>query len=99
MNGKSLGGLIVLNVVLIAALALFSFMGPRPAQAQLGAQQGGDYLMVGYNPAGRTPYDAIVITDLNSGKMLAVRYDTSRKKFDLIGYYDISSDVARMKQP
>ncbi len=95
MKGKSLGGLIVLNVVLLAALALFSLLGPQQVHAQLGAQQGGDYLMLGYNPAGRQPWDAIIITDLNSGKMLAVRYDTSRKRFDLRGYHDISADVKR----
>ena len=39
MNGKSLGGLIVLNVALIVALTLFSFFTPQASSAYSIAQE------------------------------------------------------------
>jgi hypothetical protein len=95
MKGKRLGGLIALNVVLLAALALFSFFGPS-AQAQLGAQQRGDYLMVGYAP-GRESWNAVIITDLNSGNMLAVRYHPQKKNFEPLAFINISAAAAAAK--
>ena len=92
MSHRSLGGLIVLNVVLLAALMLMSF-SPETAQAQLGGRRAGDYVMV----AGRTPgktNNTVYVVDLNNAAMMAVTYDVSKRLLTPIAVRDIAPDFA-----
>ncbi|QNN23862.1 hypothetical protein HED60_16835 [Planctomycetales bacterium ZRK34] len=91
MNRKSLGGLIVLNVVLLLALGLLTFT-PEPAAAQLGGRAG-DYVMVAGATPGRTEA-TVYITDMNNGLMMAVQYDQNRKIVQPTGFRNIGADFA-----
>lgn len=91
MNRKSLGGLIVLNLVLLGALALVSFT-PTPVKAQLGGRAG-DYVMVGGQTPGRT-VNTVYITDMNNGLMMAFQYDLNRKNIVPIAFRNIGADFA-----
>ncbi|MBI1370150.1 MAG: hypothetical protein GC162_16035 [Planctomycetes bacterium] len=92
MNRRSLGGLIVLNLVLLLALGLVSF-NPPAAQAQLGGNRAGDYVMVsGYTPGHET--STVYITDMNNGLMMAVNYDVNRKAIVPTAARNIGSDFA-----
>lgn len=92
MNRKSLGGLIVLNVVLLFALGLLSIGTPQ-AQAQLG-RQGGNYVMIAGKISGQES-KVVYITDANSGKMVALRYDVSKKGLVTEGARDLQRDFSR----
>ncbi len=84
MSRKSLGGLIVINVVLIAVLALLSFT-PQTAEAQLGGgRRAGDYLMVAGTLPGRDS-NAVYIIDLNNAAMMAVNYDNTQRTLTPLG--------------
>jgi len=89
MNRKSLGGLLVLNVALLAALGLLS-LTPPPAQAQFGGRAG-DYLMVSGSTPARTE-DTVYITDMNNGLMMAVQYDQNRKLIQPVAFRNLGAD-------
>jgi hypothetical protein len=89
MNGKSLGGLVVLNVALLFVLGLLSF-SPQQAEAQLGGR-GGDYIMVAGTTPGKTA-STLYVTELNSGTMLAVVYDASARALVPVGARKVSAD-------
>lgn len=91
MSRKNMGGLIVLNAVLIAVLGVLSFT-PQPAEAQLGGRRPGDYIMVAGMIPGQTN-SALYITDLNNGAMLAVTYDIGRRSLMTLGGRDLSADL------
>lgn len=89
MNRKSLGGLIVLNLVLLVALGLLTFT-PQPAKAQLGGRAG-DYIMVSGATPGKTEA-TVYITDMNNGLMMAVQYDQNRKIVQPVAFRNIGAD-------
>ena len=88
MNQRSLAVLIVLNVVLLAAIALT--MSPLPrAEAQLG---GGSYLMI----AGNTPQaqqQVIYVMDTRTGRVAGFMVDGARKKVLEVGTREIAGDL------
>ena len=92
MTRRSLSVLIVLNAVLLAAIAL-TFGPVEKAQAQLG---GGSYLML----AGRSPAAAqkqvVYIMDTTNGRMIGFTVSSANKNFELIGGREISKDVQRL---
>ncbi|MDH3583334.1 MAG: hypothetical protein OER86_03885 [Phycisphaerae bacterium] len=89
MNRNSLRGLLVLNVVLLVALAVVS-IAPPPALAQ--NRRAGDYIMVAGQAQG-TVANVIYITDLNNQAMLAVTYDRNRGGgLRTVGYRDMKID-------
>lgn len=88
MNRRSLSVLIVLNVVLLAAIALT--LGPVPqAQAQLG---GGSYLMI----AGDTPQaqqQVIYVMDTRTGNLVGFTINSANKKVEIIGGRKVADDI------
>ncbi len=92
MNRRTLGGLIVLNIALVAVLAIITIL-PSPAQAQFAGGRPGDYMMIATVTPGRPNYETVVITDVNNSAMLSLYYHVSRKQFVPIGYRDISADA------
>ena len=88
MSRRSVAMLIVLNVVLIAALAVLT-LAPQPAQAQLGSSSG-NYIMVAGDTPGKTA-DTIYITDIDNGATIAVTYDQNRGLVPVAGR-DLSAD-------
>ncbi|MEM6258444.1 MAG: hypothetical protein AAF711_19340 [Planctomycetota bacterium] len=89
MNQRSLAVLIVLNVVLLAAIALTLGPAPQQAQAQLG---GGSYLMIAGN-TGSAPQQVIYVMDTRTGRVAAFILDSATKKVREVGVREIADDL------
>lgn len=90
MTQRSLSVLIVLNVVLLAAIAL-TFGPTNKAQAQLGGG-GGEYLMLAGNSGG-LPQQVIYILDKRSGNLAAITINSANGKVDLVGKRELAKDL------
>lgn len=90
MNQRSLAVLIVLNVVLLAAIALT--LGPVPrAEAQIG---GGAYLML----SGDTPQaqqQIIYVMDTGTGNLVGFTVNSANKKVEIIGGRKVAEDLKK----
>lgn len=94
MNRRSLSVLIVLNVVLLAAIALT--LGPVPkAEAQLG---GGSYLMIAGN-TGQAPQQVIYVMDTRTGRVAGFLLDSATKKVREVGVREIAKDLKAGSSP
>ncbi|MFK7790673.1 MAG: hypothetical protein AB8C95_14420 [Phycisphaeraceae bacterium] len=88
MNRRSLSVLIVLNVVLLAAIALT--LGPVPqAQAQLG---GGSYLMIAGNTS-QAQQQVVYVMDTRTGRVAGFTVNSANKKVEIIGTREIAGDL------
>ena len=88
MNRRSLSVLIVLNVVLLAAIALT--LGPvSKAEAQLG---GGSYLMIAGNTT-QNPAQVIYVMDTRTGRVAGFMVDSATKKIREVGVREIADDL------
>lgn len=90
MDNKSLATLILLNVVLIAGLAVVA-LTPQPAQAQLRGR--GEYTMLSGRTKSRSNADVIYLADLNSGKLAAIIYESQNERLTDLGRFDLSHDL------
>lgn len=90
MNRRSLSVLIVLNVVLLAAIALT--LGPVPkAEAQLG---GGSYLMIAGNTS-QAQQQVVYVMDTRTGRIAGFTVNSANKKVQVIGKREIADDLKR----
>lgn len=90
MNRRSLSVLVVLNVVLLAAIALT--LGPVPkAEAQLG---GGSYLMIAGNTSQAQP-QVVYVMDTRTGRVAGFTVNSANKKVQVIGTRAIADDLKR----
>jgi hypothetical protein len=91
MNRRaSLGGLVIVNAVLVVVLSLLSFSTPDAGAQGLGAR-GADYIMVAGRVSGRTE-SAVFITDKATGALVAVQYDNTRRVINATAGRDVASD-------
>ncbi len=86
------GGLILLNAMLIAALALVAF-GPSTADAQNASRPRGQYTMLSSQMLGGKEHGVFVI-DSTSMQMLALRFDLGRREMIPVGHRDLAADAA-----
>ena len=91
MNKRSLAGLILINAVLLAALVVTGF-SPEPAQAQFGGG-GGQYLMIAGDASGRSSQAAVYITDLRSGRIVVMMFNSSNNSLEVIASRDVAKDA------
>jgi len=90
MNMRSLGALIVLNLVLLLAATLL-VVTPRPAAAQgLGRAQ---YIMVSGEVAGRSGQQAIYVIELASSRVATVFFNSSNNTLEEVALYDMLPDL------
>ncbi len=90
MNRRSLSVLIVLNVVLLAAIALT--LGPVPkAEAQLG---GGSFLMIAGSTT-QAQQQVIYVMDTRTGRVAGFTVNSANKKVQVIGSREIADDLKR----
>jgi len=90
MTRGKLKGLIVLNVALLmglTSLMLLSFQ----AEAQMGGQRRGDYVMVAGRRAGGGVGNSIYITDLNNAVMLAIE-NNCNNNLEVVAFRRLSRD-------
>ena len=84
--GVRVNPLIAANVVLLVVLGAVSI-----ATAQPGNRARGDYAMVGGEILGGDG-NAVYILDASNQELIAVKWDTSRKVLDGIGFRDLNRD-------
>ena len=91
MNKQSLGALVVLNVVLLAALAVVSVL---PGEAQAQARRGrGEYVMIAGQAFGAQDRSIIYILEMKGFKMAAVLFDGRKKQLAGIDRRDMLPDL------
>ena len=95
MKRRSWSGLILLNGLLLLMLAGVTF-GPT-AVAQFSRYRG-EYTMVSGRANGSTPY-ILYIVDQNSRELVAIRYDTSKRLVEGMGYADLAVHAATVRRP
>ncbi len=86
-----IGGLIALNIVLLAVLALVNF---APTVRAEGGSAAGDYVIVGGSINGATT-NAIYVLDQRSGALLSFLYDRSTKRLNGIAVRSVVNDSKR----
>jgi hypothetical protein len=86
---SGLRGLLVLNVVLLALLALVTFGSGAGAQSARGR---GEYTMVSGGANG-TDAGIIYIVDVANQEMIAMTYNSNTKVLDGVGYRNLATDA------
>ena len=89
MNRRSLSVLIVLNVVLLAAIALTLGQATPRAEAQLG---GGSYLMIAGNTS-QVAQQVVYVMDTRTGRVAGFTVNSANKKIEVIGKREIADDL------
>lgn len=92
MNMRSLGALVALNLVLLAALMATVLM-PSKAEAQLGALAKPQYLMVAGDVTGRRQQAAVYVIETNTAKMAAIFFNSGTNRIEVVGGREIGPDV------
>lgn len=92
MTRKSLGALIVLNLVLLLGLAAVT-VPTQPADAQV--RRGSAYIMIAGQATGRNSQNAVYITELNSGKMAVMFFNGANDQVEWIDGRDLTKDAGR----
>ena len=95
MRRKMIGGLVALNVFLLAGLAVVS-LAPDTI-AQVGVRRAGDYVMVAGETPGRVA-STVYIADLNNAAMLAVTFDAGARQLREVGFRLFGEDFERVRQ-
>jgi len=91
MNKQSLGALVVLNVVLLAALAVVSVL---PGEAQAQARRGrGEYVMIAGKAFGAQDRSIIYILETKKFAMASLVFDGRNKKLEGLDRRDILPDL------
>lgn len=93
MTHRSLAFLIVLNVGLLAGLALM-LARPQAAEAQFGAAR--TFTMISGAVTGRSNQAAVYVIDLNSSRVAPMFYNANRKRFEYFAGRQISEDMRRL---
>jgi len=88
MTQRSLSVLIVLNAVLLAAIAL-TFGPVQPAKAQIG---GGSYLMLAGNTS-QASQQVIYIMETRSGRLVGFTINSANGDVKPVGTREISKDL------
>ena len=90
MSKRSIGVLVLVNVVLLAALFVLGFASPR-AYAQLGR---GEYMIIAGEVTGRSSQSAVYLVDLRNQAMAALLFDTRNNRLQTIAVRRINDDLS-----
>lgn len=88
MTQRSLSVLIVLNAVLLAAIAL-TFGPVQQAQAQF---SGGKYLMIAGDTA-QGQQQVVYVMDTSNGRVVAFTVNSANKSYKIVGGRSIAQDL------
>lgn len=86
------GGLVLLNGMLLAVLAIIAF-GPSNADAQNAARPRGQFTLLSSQIQGGKEHGVFII-DATSMQLLALRYDIGRREMVPMGHRDLAADSA-----
>lgn len=90
MNKRSLAALIVLNVALLAGVAV-SLLAPAPAAAQFAG--GGQYLMIAGQAPGRENQSLVYIIDMRSSAIVTLMVNTANNNVEVIAGRRVAEDM------
>lgn len=90
---RKFGGLIAINLVLLALLAMVTFAPATNADSNTLDNGAGDYIMVGGRVSGSTS-NVVYVLDQRSGILIALKYDLSSKKMKGLGIRNVNQDAA-----
>lgn len=86
-------GLVVLNVVLLAALGLVSVVPHAGAQAQVPNNRArGEYTMIGAEISGGNA-NAVHVLDAANRELITLVWEPSRRSMLGVGYRDLTTDL------
>ena len=91
MTQRSLAVLVILNAVLLSAIAMTFGANPQSAQAQLGG--GGQYLILAGSTQQREAQEVIYVMQVNTGQVAAVLVNSGNKRVDRLAPRDVSRDL------
>ncbi|MFP4144135.1 MAG: hypothetical protein ACOCTI_01185 [Phycisphaeraceae bacterium] len=96
MNAQTLPTLILLNVILLAALAVALLQAPE-AKAQL--PRGNRYAMVSGEHPDTEDSDVVYIVNLTTGQVVALSFDYGDQEFEYLTARDIPGDIGAAGRP
>ncbi len=92
-SSRNLALLILVNAVLLVALATTTLGTPQPAHAQgLGGRY--SFTMIPGLATGRTDQAVIYILDANSGKMVSLFFNSNSNQFEPLSTRNVAEDIA-----
>jgi hypothetical protein len=94
MSQRSLAALILVNAVLLAALALAT-VGSDRAQAQGLGPRGTQYMMIAGEVANRPQVEGLYFINRENSRMFAATYDSRNDNFNVVGNGRIISEDVR----
>lgn len=92
MRSSSQRGVLALNIVLLAVLALVVVTRDAGAGAGQPQRARGQYTMVGGDIVGGNT-NAIYVLDSVNQELVAIRWSESQKRLEGIGYRDLAADA------
>ncbi|HAW95541.1 MAG: hypothetical protein CMJ33_10610 [Phycisphaerae bacterium] len=97
MNRSKLGGLVLLNIVLLGALALVSLSPNSAAVADGRSSTRGEYVAISGTIAGtKTP--VIWVVNQASQELVAFQYEEQRNQLVGIGYRNLNDDARTIER-
>lgn len=92
MTQRSLAVLVILNAVLVAAIAMTFGATTQKAQAQLGGG-GGNYLMIAGDTSQNNQQAVIYIMDTNNGRVAAVQVNSANGRVTPVALREVGNDL------
>ena len=92
MTQRSLAVLVILNAVLIAAIAMTFGATTQEANAQ-GIGGGGSYLIIAGNTQQREQQAVIYVMQVNTGRVAAFLVNSANGNVDVVGARDLARDL------
>lgn len=91
MNQRSLSVLVILNAVLVAAIAMT--FGAATPQAQAQGIGGGSYLMLAGNTQQRQQQAVVYVMQVNTGRVAAFLVNSANGDVDIVGAREVAADI------
>jgi len=94
MNQHTLRALVVLNVMLLAAIAVVGF-APSPAQAQFGSRA--NYLMIAGETTANPQQATIYVIELSSARIASMIFNSNNNQLTVLGARDAGADLKKIR--
>ncbi|MEM9416252.1 MAG: hypothetical protein AAGA29_12365 [Planctomycetota bacterium] len=91
MTQRSLAVLVILNAVLIAAIAMT--FGPGTSQVQAQGIGGGGYLMIAGDTQQRQQQAVVYVMQVNTGRVAAFLINSANGDVTLVGAREVANDL------
>lgn len=96
MDRRSLGALIVLNIVLLVGLMVVALL-PDPVHAQ--GRGRSSYTMLSGRTRGRNSQDLIYVANVDTGQTVALLFKSPEKRLEIISRFNVTEALEGGAQP